>query len=366
MTASFSWSKTKEPPPKNEEEAEKVAKGLVPFEGGWTSKRRRDATLEKPPHSKCRKRLKVAEEVLGDLKDPYLEGYLQLSRAMIDFFSFKPAEALVGLEQAETMFRDQCPDAGWELVNIHMLILQCLTMTGQMRRLAEATRAYSQETRQRGDLLGLASIVTHGAAYVHVAEDDPDGGLAAIDDVMALIPRNGAYIQHLHAFNARSILIQYRGDADAAEQAQPWVEELEKPFIYKARIVRMTVVMQHLQMLTCSAARAEGTRQRELVAQIERNARWLARQNNPMMIGIAGLIRARLRGMEDRPEELLAELKASLVYLEECGVVAAGHRYAIARLEGDDEKLVTIEAALVEDGVRNVPRYLAQTGAGAF
>lgn len=325
-----------------------------------------DAALEKPPHLRSRKRLEVAGQLLEGLEDPYLAGYVQLASGFVEFFSFEPAGALDHFERAETLFRDHCPDCSWELLNIHLMVLQCLLLLGQLQRLSVASRSYSQEARQRGDRMGLASLVTQGSAYVYMLEDDPDGGLAAIDETMAVVPPNPEHLQHVHAFNSRTILMQYRGDPDIAEHVRRWMEPLQKSNLHRVRVLRMVLTMQQIQGLSAGAARSQGEERRRAMDEAERGARWLMKQRNPMMSAVAQLVMARCTALRGDRDATLALLTAGRDQLRALGSVTFGHDYAIARFEADDERIMEIEGHLVSQGVRNIPRYLAQTSAGAF
>lgn len=325
-----------------------------------------DASLEKPPHTRSRKRLQQAAELLQEVQDPYLQGYLVFAQGYLDFFGFKLAQAVEAFERAETIFRDHCSDVAWELTNIHMMILQCRTMTLPIDRLAIAARAYSQEARQRGDALALASIVTQGLAYVHIVEDDPEGGMRAVDAVMQNVPDDTIHIQHLHAFNARTILLQYSDASDVAERTEQWMRPLRESFMGRVQIVRVTLTMQFLQATTAAAARNSGERREQYIKRATADARFLRRQNTPLYQAISEVTQARLAGLASDREAALTHLMASSELFERLGMNHLGSDYAIARLRGEAGAAGDIEAQIAAQGVRNVARYLDQTGAGCF
>jgi eukaryotic-like serine/threonine-protein kinase len=232
------------------------------------------------------------EALCAEDGDPSLRAWTRMSRGIVSWFRGDWRTTWDSMDEAMTIYRDQCRGVAWELAICNAYRLPALAYLGDVARLAEIVpRAYAN-ARELGDLFAANTLKLGMQSMVRLAEDRPEDAIAEADAAIAPFPREvylGPHYHHLFAVVQAEL---YRGRPDAAWSAvdAAWRE------IRRARLLVpqcLRVEIRHLRARAALAfAAAEPGRARRLHAVALSDASRIARDSVAPAPPLAAMIRA--------------------------------------------------------------------------
>jgi hypothetical protein len=182
--------------------------------------------------------LDEAEALAKTLDHPHGRAIVELQRGIRNFLVSRWPESCEALERAETLLRE-CHDVTWELSQHITFYVDALSLRGDWGRLRRIVGPRLTEAKQNGNLQLTHYLQYAQAAFVRIAEDDPEAGLASMD---ATFTERSAEHGYTYAEWWRSmgysLLHAYAGDTERA-----WaVWEAEWPALQGSLFLRVDVM----------------------------------------------------------------------------------------------------------------------------
>ena len=106
------------------------------------------------------------------------------------------------LEQAETIFRDQCTGVTWERDTIHNFMLRALVQTGEIRELKERWSVFFRESQERGDRYAANMLSAFYMTMIKLAGNEQSDSEAELEAVLATGTNEVFNLQHSNAFES--------------------------------------------------------------------------------------------------------------------------------------------------------------------
>ncbi len=272
-------------------------------------------------------------------------------------------------EEAEAIFRDRCTGVTWEIANTRSFSLWSLSYLGNLAELGRRVPARLHEAKERGDRYAAICHSTGHAAYVWLAEDDPETALARSRDALSCWSRKTYHVEHWWALVGDVEAHLYAGDVDAAQRLidEQW-RELDDALLFLVQLIRVEAT--HLRARTALArARARPAERKALCRAAEQDADRLQKEHMPWSDPLGTLVRAGAAATlgDVGPSEAL--LRASVEGLERADMLlyAAAARWQRGRLLGGDEGQALVVAAerwMGEQGIANKARMAAMLAPG--
>src|SRR5688500_12263596 len=93
-----------------------------------------------------------------EIEDPYLRGWLELSRAYIAYFKGAWRDAFEGAERADAWFSGNCANVVWERDTVHAMSKWALVYLGSLKKLGQLLPQRLSEAEQQGNLYALSTV----------------------------------------------------------------------------------------------------------------------------------------------------------------------------------------------------------------
>jgi tetratricopeptide (TPR) repeat protein len=251
--------------------------------------------------------------------------------------------------------------AGWH-ANGRLFAIWALTYLGRFDEFRRRHAALLADAEQRGDLYTTVGLRIGCSSLAWLVEDDVDSARRHVKVAMAEWSARGFHVQHYRAMVADANVALYEGDGEQAYErlARDW-KKLEKSFVLRVQYVRADAWFARAR---AALARAKGSRAPGPdLAEAERIARRLAKENMPWIDVLAGIVRAgvaRLRGDAKTSTDLL---QRTLVEAEAADMAmhAAAIRRQLGLLAGNAGRglVEQADAGLTSQGVRAPERFAA-------
>ncbi len=284
---------------------------------------------------------------LGDELDaPYLRALLHTHAALAAYQRCEWRRTLEHADQAARTYERECTGSAWERSAVHQYGLWALSWSGELRELAERTRAWRQDARERGDLYATVVLNIGLPGVADLIDDDVAATRARIDHAAAQWRHRDYHLQHYWVAMALAQCELYAGDPAAASA------RIEAQWPLLRRALLLSVVMLRAEVLhlraRCALAAAEVPGAPAAPLRLaSRLARRLARERLPWCRPAAELLLAgvaHVRG-DDRDAARRLEVAEAGLRAADTHALAAAASFRRGALVGGDAGRALTEAA---------------------
>ena len=313
------------------------------------------------------KLLDLLTELGGRSDDPALRGIVEASKAIVAFHQGRWIECYDQCTLAEQILRDQCSGTNWELSTVHVFTFFALAFLGRTREMRERLPTLITEANDRGDLYAATTLRASVGFYNYLVADDPDGGLADIDDAMAAWSPRGFHLQHAHELMAKTNLDLYAGNY---QQAVDRCRERWKPLV-RSHLLRAHVVRAHAHVFTARAhlALASQTGATSSLRAAARLARSLEREGPQYCLGLGRLLHAGIAAIRGDVDTAARQLAETEQIFDSCDMIlnVMAARRQRGRLLGGDEGAALVASAddyFTREGYQRIGRIASVVAPG--
>jgi tetratricopeptide (TPR) repeat protein len=283
-----------------------------------------------------------------------VDGSMACVRGLRAYFGGDWREALGYLDSAEKIFSEECPALVWELWTTRAVSVWALFFLGGWREMQRRVEASLREARDRGNLYGVAGIVSPFGVASWLARDDVAGATESLREVTSRWSVRGFQFQKFWFLTAESLIRLYAGDGRGAWEglSKGW-EDVANPAV-TFRFPMLTVQLLNVRAgcaLAAAALEAPGSEaRRRLLDQAERAARRLGKVAVPQASALADLLRGGVAVQRRQTDEAVRCVERAVQALDrlEMAAFAAAARCRLARLRGEN-----VPAFLPDEGVAN-------------
>jgi len=295
-----------------------------------------------------------------------VDGTMACVRGLRAYFGGDWREAVGQLGEAEKIFSEECPALVWELWTTRAVSVWALFFLGQWREMQRRVETRLREARDRGNLYGVAGIVSPFGVVAWLARDDVAGATESLREVTSRWSVRGFQFQKFWFLTAESLIRLYVGDGRGAWErlSSGWTDVANPAVTF--RFPMLTVQLLNVRAgcaLAAAALEAPGSEaHRELLDQAERAARRLGKVAVPQASALADLLRGGVAIQRGQTDEAVRCVERAVQALDrlEMAAFAAAARCRLARLRGEG-----VPAFLPDEGVAN-PRAMVRMLAPGF
>jgi hypothetical protein len=290
-----------------------------------------------PGRHHIQKRLDGLAELARRTDNPHAQGMTDLARGVAAFYQGGWKDSVSHLRRAETIFRQRCTGAWWELYVCQLFYLYSYSVVdpAEMRC---GVPAVFEETRERGGLQLAFHASLYGKPYILLLDDRPETAQHELTALSEQWPRRGFLVQHYHAFTAQLMIDLYQGDGTAAWEhvRQRWAA-LEGSGLLYVQVIR--IWMRHFRAASALAAAVAGPAHRHLWREARSDARRLERERTPWATGFARLIQGGIADVLGDRSGAVARLREAEAVLTETELVvwAAAAKRRLGLVVGGEE-----------------------------
>jgi hypothetical protein len=315
--------------------------------------------------------LREAERLASQLEHPFSLAWATGAGGMAATLEGRWAEGHARCERAEAMFRDRCTGVAWEIDTMRWFSMWSMAYLGKLAELGRRVPDRLREAEERGNLYANVCWSTGLASLVLLAKDAPAEARARSGDALARWSQRTFHVEHWWAMLGDRQVDLYEGHGAAA-----WDRVLVEWPRLDASLLRLGVQLTLLEALhlrgRCALARARsappGERQ-DLLAEAERDARRMLKEEQPWSTPLAGLLEAgvaALRGHAGTARHRLAQAARGLEAAD-MALYAAAARFRLGQVEGGDAGRAArqeAEAWLRREGVAAPARFVGMLAPG--
>ena len=284
--------------------------------------------------------------------DPHAIGMSMMARSLESYYLGMFRDSAQQADEAESIFRERCTGASWEISTTSNYALCSLMYLGELGQLAQRVPQRLREAEEHGDLYaGLDPVCRPGIMWL--AADDPDAARRNVRQVMDRWSLQGFHFQHYLEMFAENQVDLYIGN-----WASAWRRSDERwPLMKSAFLLRISQVkIEALHLVgRCALAAAKASGDLALIERAERNAREIEKQNAPWAQPFALALRAGAFAIRGQREESVDTLAQAARMFEKWDLMlyakAAEYRRGGAMRANAEEWLRF-------RGVRNVPQFV--------
>ncbi|MCO4770945.1 MAG: AAA family ATPase, partial [Deltaproteobacteria bacterium] len=158
-----------------------------------------------------------AQALAARLDDPVTVALVTSSRGVTLYETGQWAEARRELGAAEEMLVDRCTGVSWELATTRHFLCLTLEMMGELDALARRVPEYVREAEERGDRFSATSFRNGNLNIAWLLRDDPEGARRAYAEAMAPWWGTSTFLlQHYEGLYAQVGIDLYVGDGGSA------------------------------------------------------------------------------------------------------------------------------------------------------
>jgi hypothetical protein len=239
-------------------------------------------------------------------KRPYAQAMAALTRGIASSLAGDWREGQRQCDEAESIFRDSCTGALWELGTAHRFALWPLMFMGEVVEINRRLPRLLKEACERDDLYEETNLSLVIRTFVRLATDEPQRARHELALVMEKWSQQGFHVQHMNRLFDETQIDLYEGDAERAwhRLADAW-PDLERSHLLHVQQVR--IVMLDLRA-RCALGQAWGRNEASWLTRAERDARSLCREKAPWAVALAHLVQATIafhRGSAQGSAEML-------------------------------------------------------------
>ena len=285
------------------------------------------------------------ERLLGSAQDladrsgsDNARGFVAMAKGMAAFLRGEWRIASERMTAAESILRERCTGATWEVATAHMMGSVSLFLMGEWKELKHRLPRIIKDAEARGDLFEATDLRTRLAHSICLAADRPEQAHQEIRSAMAGWRREEFDLQHWWAWLGSIETDLYEGEALVAFRCveAEW-PRLRWSFLTRVQYVYLESLHHRARAaLALAADGAVGAERRRLLHRVERDARSLEHEDRPWASALATLLRAGVCAVRGEHERILQLLHRAEREFEACdmNLYAATARRAHGRLLG--------------------------------
>ncbi len=298
----------------------------------------------------------VRANLVKSQDSPDLVAFRAFTRGQAALVRWQLREAESSLLEAETLYRETCPEEHWQHTNVRSLLLGTWFTLGRFGRLARNAEPWLRDAEQRGDKFALASLSVVGFGFVrHVMRSDLDAAAAEIERAMKPWrgPRIG--IQHLGEAFAQHVVLAGRGGDAAIRYWDGIYPALRRTFLMRAAFSREAVLVDRFWAAVGAAANAtQGPEQSHCLARAERDRRAIGKPQTQWSRAALLHLEGELSILRGHTQQALVQLRAARAGYDEIGHFAGRLlSVTIDGLNGSQEGRLSFSHELESEGFRD-------------
>jgi hypothetical protein len=293
-----------------------------------------------------------AKELAARTRDAYTDAWIESVSSAVAYLQGRWSSAFALATRAETMFRESCPGASWEIDSMQQIIRWSLCYLGRIDELTRVVRQGLREADERADRYSAMSARSGFPNVVWLAQDDIARAQQEADDAIGKWSQSGFHLQHLFDLFARVQIDLYAGDGEAAARrvAEKW-RAIEQSGLLRVEINRVIALdLRARAAIACAVERKEN--RGRLLSRGAADARAIARTAT-WGRGLSQLLRGQMAVLAGDPGavDLLASAVTTLDR-HELPLHAAAARVMVARIHEDHEALTSAQAPIAAQAHR--------------
>jgi hypothetical protein len=303
----------------------------------------------------------IAEDLAAETGDPHALGMARLARGTSCFSLGYFSRAIEPLEQAQSIFTEQCPGARWETGITNTVMMWALTWMGRYSKAWPLVQRVHREARERNNLLESANVVAATYYASLLILDRPEEAMEVLASVREDWSQEPTTLPMIMASNAEAITLRYMERyTESAARMQVTREQSERAGLLRSQWLRGSLA-SHMALTAVSRLLEEHPGDHKRVAL--RLARQLENENRPWGTGYAAQVRAAVLTVEGRYEGALSEVLKARDAFRECGMLMWVDMltYRAGQITGGDggrEMCSAAEAAIRSELGVNLPKLL--------
>ncbi len=330
------------------------------------------ATRGVPARKFVNERLRMVDELAGQSSDPEPKAWAAAGRGISAVCFGRFAEAVGHLELAETLFRDHCAGAVWELANARYYLFVAYGYMGHIDTMAPRVRAHLREALDRGDIYSAAQLRINTLNLVWLADDDVATARKMVQDAMGSWSRKGFHLQHWWALVADTNIDLYDGKAiDAWKRlARTW-PALKRSQMLRLEPVRVVAWGLRARCALGAVVGADPFDRAEYLRIARQAIAVLYREAAPWALALAGLFSAGLASHSGDKQTLYRRLlqasrECEDVHLDMWAVAARYYLGGSGRDNASERSVSAAEAWMASQGIKEPERWVSMLVPGLF
>ncbi|MFY9222803.1 MAG: serine/threonine-protein kinase PknK, partial [Blastocatellia bacterium] len=308
----------------------RVARALT-LEAGFSS------TAGSRSDKRTKMLLEIAKELVDKINVPHAQGLFYLMAGIASFLAGEWLKAHKHLEQATSIFSQNCTGVNWEIDNSQLFSLRSLLYLGELNKLCERLPAIVKQAYERGDIYAITSLGTALSYMPCIIEDNPEQARKNMWEAIEKWSHEGFHLQHYWALLGQVQVEIYAGQGNTAlkiinAQWSPMVKGL------LLEVQNSLVEMLQLRARAALATLKTSNNSKTVLASVEKDARKLLKENVATATAFAELLLAAVafnRGQKDQSINLLIQAEKHFEELNMALYKAAVQRRLGSLLEGE-------------------------------
>jgi eukaryotic-like serine/threonine-protein kinase len=241
-----------------------------------------------------------AEATAARLGEPRLIASVSLMAGIAAHLGGRFAEAKSHLERADSLLRERCAGAWWELDSCKQFWLESCFYLGELTSFPEAVSTGLKEAEERGLLYAQANLRTGLPNAGWLIRDEPERAVEASANALKQWSRRGFHVQHWYQLVSDTQAELYLGHGKAAHARV----EAGWPGLRRSHLRRIShtqIIATHLRARAALAAARETQDRGPLLELARKLARRLEREKALWASALAGLIRTSADNLAGQP-----------------------------------------------------------------
>lgn len=303
----------------------------------------------------------AASRLSRKVDNPQATAMVTMARGISEFTMGRFRDAVPLLDEAESIFREQCTGVTWEIDTTNAFELWGLIYQGRFSEASARTAELMKEAEEHGDLYASTNLQSFMVPHARLAEDDSRAAREAVLQSQKRWAHEGFHLQNLTGIMASTLIDLYEG-----EGASAWTtidgnwKTIERAQILRIQILR--IFLRHFRGRSAlEAALSSGSRSPALIAAARKEAAKIGREGAPWARGMALSLESAIAS-HGSDHELATRLMRQAVEEFDEAAMLSYHAAALRRLgelEGDDERIRAADDQMRTLGVKN-PEKMAR------
>ena len=248
-------------------------------------------------HAQATKLLDTADEQARKVAKAHPQIFALGARGQAAFLGGRFRAAAELCERAESLLRERCVGAAWEISTTRLWRSRSLLYLGELAQLSAYLPETIRSCAARSDLVGTTSLGVSVMPFVHLAADEPELARSSIVESLSRWSTAGYHLQHYYASISQASTSLYAGEpARAHETALATWQEVVRARMKRLQIVRVVVLDMRARAALGLAAGDQRERPR-LLGEASRDARRIERDGFLIGPALALLVRAQIASL---------------------------------------------------------------------